>query len=175
MRLIEPPLFDAETIAARVTALAAAIDRDRAGGSLLVIAVLKGAALFAADLVRRLSGDVCLDFIRARSYIGETSSGVVEIMHAPEVLIRDRHVLLVEDILDTGRTASQIIAWLKERGPASLRVCALIDKPARRLVEVRADYVGFSIEDHFVVGYGLDHNEQYRHLPSVYTLDTNEV
>ncbi|HNT89794.1 MAG TPA: phosphoribosyltransferase family protein [Candidatus Hydrogenedentes bacterium] len=121
------------------------------------------------------SGDVCLDFIRARSYIGETSSGVVEIMHAPEVLIRDRHVLLVEDILDTGRTASQIIAWLKERGPASLRVCALIDKPARRLVEVRADYVGFSIEDHFVVGYGLDHNEQYRHLPSVYTLDTNEV
>ncbi len=174
MRLIEPPLIGAAAIAARIDALAREINRDYAGVRVVVLAVLKGALPFAADLLRRLDGDAVLDFIRARSYDGCGSAGVVRLTFTPETDLTQQHVLLVEDILDTGKTAACLVEWVREQAPASLRVCALLDKPTRRQAAATADYVGFTIEDHFVVGYGLDYNECYRQLPAVYLLDTEE-
>lgn len=174
MRPIEPPLIDAAAIAARVEALAREINSEYAGKHVVVLAVLKGALPFAADLLRHLRVDVVLDFVRARSYDGCASSGLVRLTCTPETDLARQHVLLVEDILDTGNTAACIVAWIEEQAPASLRVCTLLDKPSRRQTPLAADYVGFTIDDHFVVGYGLDYNERYRQLPAVHVLDTEE-
>lgn len=170
MRLSDTPLIDAVRIAARVRQLANEISADYAQSEIVLLTVLKGSFLFAADLLRALSIGATIDFVQARSYDGTNSTGEVHFLYLPETAIAGKHVLIVEDILDTGRTAAAILEHIAALGPASVRLCALLDKPARRVTAVSADYVGFPIGDEFVVGYGLDYEERYRELPAVYTL-----
>ena len=170
MRLSDAPLFPHEAIQARVNALAAQVRVDYAGTPLTLVVVLKGAAWFGADLARHLPNDTTVEFIRAKSYAGDRSTGTVEFSMLAEAGLGGRDVLVVEDILDTGRTLTAVVERLGAQRPNSLRVCTLLDKPARRALEITADYVGFEIPDHFVVGYGLDYNEAYRALPAIYTL-----
>lgn len=174
MRLREQPLIDAAEIERRVSELAQQISSDYTGREILLVAVLKGSILFTADLMRRLTTPVVLEFLRARSYQDTESTGHVECTLFPEHALKDQHVLLVEDILDTGRTASVIIEKIRQAQPASVALCTLLDKPSRRVVPVEADYVGFTIEDRFVVGYGLDYSERGRELPSLFVLDNDE-
>ncbi len=157
-------------IADGVKRLAREIDRDFQGRRPLLVAVLKGSFVFAADLVRELEGPVSIDFVRASSYRGtESSGGVALSLDGVEVLGRD--VLVLEDIVDTGITALRLMETLGQAGPVSLKLCALLDKPSRRLVRIAPDYVGFTIPDHFVVGYGLDLDQEWRQLPDIYRLD----
>lgn len=169
-------LISPQALAARVKELAAQIRRDYQGRSLLVVGVLKGAFVFTADLVRALDGlNVQVDFIAVSSYGAATeTSGTVRILKDLDMPVEGRHVLLVEDILDTGLTLRYLLDYLSRQRPASLRVCVLLDKPSRRKVEVPVDYVGFAIPDRFIVGYGIDWAEQYRHLPYVGALREEE-
>lgn len=170
MRLDVQPMISAETIAAHVALLASRICEDYAGKCITLLIVLKGGAWFGADLARALPPDTRVEFIRAKSYVADSSSGEVRFLVEPEATLRGRDVLIVEDILDTGNTLAAILNRVAAFAPASLRVCALLDKPARRRVPVQADYVGFEIPDAFVVGYGLDYDEAYRTLPAIYRL-----
>jgi len=170
MELRAKPLFEAETIRRRVGELAAQVSEDYAGRQVHLLAVLKGGLVFAADLMRALTVPICLDFIGARSYDGTASSGTVTFTYLPAQSLAGRHVLLVEDILDTGRTMEHIVERLRRENPASLRLCTLLDKPSRRVRPVTADYVGFTIDDLFVVGYGLDYEEMGRELPEIRVL-----
>jgi hypoxanthine phosphoribosyltransferase len=164
-------LLTAEQIRARVRELAARISQDHADRELHLVCVLRGAALFASDLIRELTIPASLDFIATRSYgEGYQSSGVVRIVKDLEDPLESRHVLLVEDIIDTGLTLNYLQRLLRERKVAGLDVCALLDKPSARRVECEARYVGFTIPDAFVVGYGLDYQGRYRGLPFVGTL-----
>ncbi|TKB51478.1 hypoxanthine phosphoribosyltransferase [Ferrimonas sediminicola] len=149
--------------------MAEQINRDYAGvDSLLVVGLLKGSVIVMSDLVRRLDGNVHLDFMTASSYGESTeSSGDVKIVMDLARSIKNRHVLVVEDIIDTGRTLSKVLALLKSREPASLAIASFLDKPSRRLVDVEVKYVGVAIPDEFVVGYGLDYAEAYRQLPYI--------
>lgn len=162
------PMLSAETIAERVRALGAQISADYADKRLTVLCVLTGSFLFTADLVRALDIPCEIRFLRASSYVGTCSSGAVK-LEAPLCDLAGRDVLITEDIIDTGITLQAICEDLKAHNPASLRICALLDKPARRnaAVTIRPDYVGFPIEDRFVVGYGMDYNEQFRALPYI--------
>jgi len=167
-------LFSREVIDGRVRELAGQISRDYAGRELLVVGVLNGAFVFMADLIRALDVPCRVDFVRMASYgSGSVSSGEVRIGKDLEKPIAGCDVLIVEDIVDTGLTLSRLVALLRERGPASVRACAFLDKPERRRVPFTADYVGFSIPDRFVVGYGLDYNEKYRFLPDVCVVGTD--
>lgn len=161
------PLIPAVAIQARIAEMAADIRRDAPDAPLHVVCVLKGAFLFMADLVRALGGDITLDFIAVASYSGTTSSGEVRLVKDVDRKIEGRHLLIVEDIVDTGLTLRYLQEILRARGPQSLRTACLLSKPSRRRVEVPVDYVGFTIEDRFVVGYGLDVDEHYRHLPYI--------
>ncbi|MCK9390519.1 MAG: hypoxanthine phosphoribosyltransferase [Syntrophales bacterium] len=162
-------LFSRDDINQRITELAADISRDYAGKELVVVGVLKGAFVFMADLIRRLQTPCVIDFARLASYgAGSTSSGQIVITKDIEMEIKDRDVLIVEDIVDTGLTLSYLVQAFKERRPRSLKVCAFMDKRLRRKVAFEADYVGFTIDDGFVVGYGLDFNEKARFFPDVY-------
>jgi len=164
-------LISREAIEKRIREIADAVSRDYQGRELVVIGVLKGAFIFMADLVRALQVPCVIDFVRLASYgAGSQSAGKVVLTKDLETSIRDKDILIVEDIVDTGLTLSYLVNWLKERNPRSLKVCALLDKRARRKVPFEADYVGFAIEDGFVVGYGLDFNERSRFLPDVCTL-----
>jgi hypoxanthine phosphoribosyltransferase len=164
-------LFSKTIIERRVGELAAQISYDYAGRKLLIVGILNGAFIFMADLVRRLAVPCRVDFVRMVSYgSGSVSSGEVRITKDLEMPIAGRDILIVEDIVDTGLTLSRLVEVLRERQPASLRVCAFLDKAERRRVPFTADYVGFSIPDHFVVGYGLDYNENFRFLPDVCVL-----
>lgn len=165
---VQEVLFSEERIAARVRELGATISRDYAGAEIHLVGVLKGAVVFAADLMRRLDVPVRLDFIAVSSYgVSSRSSGAVRLLKDLDENPAGRHLLLVEDIIDTGLTLQYLVATLRARGPASLRLCAFLDKPARRKVRVDADYVGFTVPDRFIVGYGLDYAGRYRHLPYV--------
>ena len=175
MRVSEQPLISSAQIAQRTAQLAAQLEADRPGESIALVAVLKGAVPFAVDLMKRMNGRPTLDFIRARSYTGTASSGHVDVSMVPEPGLSGRHVVLIEDIVDTGRTAAALLECLATQQPASLRLCALLDKPSRRVVPVSPEYVGFTIEDRFVVGYGLDYEEHYRHLPAVYVIEEEPV
>ena len=167
-------LIPAARIAARVAELARDLDRDYAGRELLCVGVLKGCFVFLADLVRHLSVPTRIEFLRAASYGAATeSSGVVQIRMDLDAPLAGRHVLLVEDILDTGLTLDYLRKHLLAAGPASLKICALLDKRVRRRVAIEADYVGFAIDDHFVVGYGLDFDERHRERPDVAILRTD--
>jgi hypoxanthine phosphoribosyltransferase len=162
-----PPLITAERIAARVAALAAAIHADLPAGVHL-IGVLKGSFVFLADLIRALPGPASVDFLAASSYgAASATSGEVRLVKDLDDGVAGRDVVLVEDIVDSGLTLSRLVAHLGTLGPRSLRVACLLDKPARRLAPVALDYVGFTIDDVFVVGYGLDHAEAWRHLPYI--------
>jgi hypoxanthine phosphoribosyltransferase len=169
-----PPrvLLSAEQIAARTSELGARITRDYAGRDLVLVPVLKGSFVFAADLARAIEAPVRIDFLGVRSYgAGTESSGVVQITHDLSRPIEGEDVLLVEDIVDTGLTVAHLVALLQTRGPRSVRVCALLHKPSRARVSAVVDYVGFTIEDRFVVGYGLDFDERHRNLPYIGVLD----
>ncbi|MBP1720284.1 MAG: hpt [Deltaproteobacteria bacterium] len=158
-----------EQIQARVTALARRINRDYAGREVILIGVLKGAFVFLADLSRRMKIPVKIDFVRAASYgTGTCSSGKVKLTKEPELSLKGKEVVIVEDIIDTGVTLKFLHRCLQARRPRSLTVATLLDKPSRRKVAFQADYVGFTIPDHFVVGYGLDCAEEHRNLRGIY-------
>lgn len=165
---ISTVLVDEATIQERVRALGAAISEAYAGQDLVLISVLKGSIIFMADLVRAITSPHEIDFMATSSYGAAThSSGVVRILKDLNVSIQGRNILVVEDIIDSGHTLNYLLRLLQERQPASLRVCTLLDKPDRRAVPIDVDWVGFSIPNEFVVGYGLDYNELYRNLPYI--------
>ncbi len=159
-------LVSEEQIQAKVRELGARISVDYAGRELTLVSVLKGSLPFMADLMRSITVPVRIDLMEVSSYGGTSteSSGLVRILKDLSASIADEDVLLVEDIIDTGLTLNYLVRYLRGKGPASLRICTLLDKPARRLVEIPVDYTGFTIEDRFVVGYGLDFGEFYRNL-----------
>ncbi|MBR1914466.1 MAG: hypoxanthine phosphoribosyltransferase [Lachnospiraceae bacterium] len=168
-------LFKEEEVNKRIAELGAEITKEYAGKELLLICILKGAAPFACELAKRIDLPVQLEFMRCSSYGNETeSSGVVKISLDLEQPIRDKHVLVVEDIIDTGRTMNYLLEILKQRGPATIKLCALLDKPDRRVVDVDIDYTGFVIPDDFVVGYGLDYAQKYRNLPYIGVVEPEE-
>jgi hypoxanthine phosphoribosyltransferase len=164
-------LIDAESLDGRIAELGAEISSDYGGRDLLLIGVLKGAVFFMADLMRRLTIPCEVDFMAISSYGASTdSSGVVRILKDLDINIEGRDVLVVEDIIDSGLTLSYLMRNLESREPASLEVCALLTKPARREIDVPVRYVGFEIPNRFVIGYGLDFGERYRNLPYVAVL-----
>jgi len=160
-------LISEERIARRVRSLARGIERDFRGRDFVIVSLLNGTVVFLADLIRHLSIPLRLDFIGVSSYGSGTTSG--ELMFTKELRldVRGRDVLVVDDILDTGRTLKRVLKTLRPLKPCRLRTCVLLDKPSRRIEKVNADYVGFEIPDVFVVGYGLDYAERYRNLPFV--------
>ncbi|OQY23124.1 MAG: hypoxanthine phosphoribosyltransferase [Chloroflexi bacterium] len=166
---IERVLLDEETIAARVRELAAQISADYADSDgLVLVGVLKGAFIFMADLARRLQVAHHVDFIALSSYNrGTTSTGAVRLIMDTRASVAGRHVLVIEDILDTGYTLDYLVRTFRARNPASLRTCILISKPERRQVEVQVDYLGFEIPNEWVVGYGLDYADRFRTLPYI--------
>jgi len=164
-------LFSREQIEQRTRELAARISADYHGRHLVIIGVLKGCFVFLADIIRNLDLDVTIDFVQVASYgAGRESSGVCTLVKDLGTDISGRDVLIVEDIVDTGETLAHLIEELQQRSPASVRVCALLNKQCRRRVEVTVDYFGFDVDDLFVVGCGLDFDEQYRALPGIYAL-----
>jgi hypoxanthine phosphoribosyltransferase len=170
-RAVGEILIDEETLAARVAELGAEVSADYQGRDLLLIGVLKGAVFFMADLMRHLTVPCEVDFMAISSYGDSTdSSGIVRILKDLDINIEGRHVLVVEDIIDSGLTLSYLMRNLESREPATLEVCALLTKPARREIDVSVRYVGFEIPNKFVVGYGLDFAERYRNLPYVAVL-----
>ena len=163
-----PPFITAETLRNRITELAVQIRQDRPGEPLHLICVLKGGVMFLADLIRAMEGDVSIDFMALSSYgSGTTSSGEVRVIKDLDYGLEGRSVIIVEDIVDTGLTLHYLQEILRARNPKSLRTACLLSKPSRRKIDVKVDYIGFTIEDRFVVGYGLDYAEQYRHLPYI--------
>jgi len=165
-------LVQPDELAHRVRELAGEISRDYEGRDLLLIGVLKGAVFFLSDLMRHLEVDCEVDFMAVSSYGSSTdSSGIVRILKDLDEPIQDRHVLIVEDIVDSGLTLSYLYRMLTARNPATLEVCALLTKPERREVDLPIRYVGFEIPNRFAIGYGLDHAERFRNLPYVAVLE----
>ncbi|WP_066499503.1 hypoxanthine phosphoribosyltransferase [Abyssisolibacter fermentans] len=165
---VKEVLFSEEDIAAKVTELGAQISKDFAGKELVVIGVLKGANVFVADLIRKMTIPIELDFMAMSSYGSSTeSSGVVKILKDLDKGIEGKNVLIVEDIIDTGLTLSYLTDNLKSRGAEQIKICTLLDKPGRRKAHIDVKYKGFDIPDEFVVGYGIDFAEKYRNLPFV--------
>jgi hypoxanthine phosphoribosyltransferase len=166
-------LISADQIRARVTELAQQISADYpAGEELHLVAVLKGAFVFLGDLMRAINRPLSIDFMAVSSYgKGTTSSGEVRVLKDVDSRLEGRNIVIVEDIVDTGLTLAYLQEILHARGPKTLKTACLLSKPSRRMVDVKVDYIGFTIEDRFVVGYGLDYAEQYRHLPYLAVLD----
>jgi hypoxanthine phosphoribosyltransferase len=165
-------LFPETEIAATVGRLASEISRDYRKKTPLFIAILKGSFIFLADLIRQLDFPMELDFIIACSYgKGAETSGEVKILHEPRISAKGRRVVVIEDIADTGLTTAAVVEHLKKQKPASLKLCVLLDKRERRLLPVKIDYLGLTVPNKFLVGYGLDCDEKYRNLPDVYVLD----
>src|ERR687886_208181 len=175
-RAVTDVLIDEQTLQARIRELGEEISADYEGRDLLLIGVLKGAVFFMADLMRHLTVPCEVDFMAVASYGDSTdSSGIVRILKDLDINIEGRDVLVVEDIIDSGLTLSYLMRNLESRGPASLEVCALMTKPARREIDVPVRYVGFEIPNRFVVGYGLDFGERYRNLPYVAVMQADLV
>ena len=161
-------LLNQEEIQAKVKELGQKISEDYKGKNLLLVSVLKGSVIFMADLMRSITEHCRIDFMAVSSYgSGVKTSGVVKIIKDLDIPLEGYDVLIVEDILDSGMTLGYIRELLYARNPASMKICTLLDKPARRMIDIKADYVGFEIPDEFVVGYGLDYDEKYRNLPFV--------
>ena len=157
-----------EEVTNKIKELGLLISKDYAGKEVHIICVLKGASFFACELAKRIAVPVTIDFISVSSYgSGTESSGMVKIIKDLDMPIEGRNVILVEDIIDSGRTLSHLMELLKTRNPESIALCTLLDKPDRRVVDVKVDYVGFQVPDLFVVGYGLDYAQKYRNLPYI--------
>jgi hypoxanthine phosphoribosyltransferase len=164
-------LIPQHIIQSRVKDLASQISFDYSGKELIAIGVLNGAVFFLADIVREVTIPLKIDFIRAASYgSGSSSCGDVRLTKTLEIPIKDKPVLLIEDIVDTGLTLSKVLDIIGEKSPESIKICALIDKQERREKKISVDYCGFKINEGFLIGYGLDYNEQYRCLRDIYTL-----
>jgi len=164
---VERVLINEEQLARRVKALAREIEKDFCGREVVVVALLSGTVMFLADLIRQLNLPLRLDFMGVSSYGGGTESGRLVFTKELRLDVRGRDVLLVDDILDTGKTLGRVAAKIRALRPRRLKTCVLLDKSARRVEKIRADYVGFKIPDVFVIGYGLDFDEHYRQLPFV--------
>ncbi|HEX5396903.1 MAG TPA: hypoxanthine phosphoribosyltransferase [Candidatus Limnocylindria bacterium] len=165
---VEEVLLSAEALQARVAELGRQLSADYAGRDPVLVSVLKGSIVFLADLIRSMEIPLSVDLMEVSSYgAGTETSGQVRILKDLSRSIEGREVIVVEDIIDTGLTLNYLLRYLGERNPASMRVCCLLDKPARRLAEIEIDYRGFTIPDRFVIGYGLDYDERYRNLPYV--------
>ncbi len=161
-------LLSEEEVDAKIKQIGEQISRDYAGKEVHLVCVLKGGSFFMCELAKRITVPVSLDFMSVSSYGSETkSSGVVKIVKDLDEPLKGKNVIVVEDIVDSGRTLSYLLEMLKDRGPAEVRLCTLLDKPERRVVEVQVDYTGFQIPDEFVVGYGLDYDQKYRNLPYI--------
>ncbi len=161
-------MIDEEAVNTRIKELGEEISRDYAGKTIQLICILKGSVYFTCELAKRITVPVIMDFMQCSSYGAATkSSGVVKLSKDLDMAITDRHVIIIEDIIDSGRTLSHLKNLLAQRNPKSLKICTLLDKPDRRVVDVDVDYVGFQIEDKFVVGYGLDYDQLYRNLPYI--------
>ena len=161
-------LLSEEEVDSRIKQIAAKVSKDYAGKEIHLICVLKGGVFFMCELAKRITVPVSMDFMSVSSYgDGTASSGVVKIAKDLDETLEGKDVLIVEDIIDSGRTLSHLKKLLGQRNPASLKICTLLDKPERRVVDVDVEYVGFQIEDKFVVGYGLDYDQQYRNLPYI--------
>ena len=161
-------LLTEEEIDRRIQEIGDQISRDYAGRQVHMVCVLKGGSFFMCELAKRVTVPVSIDFMSVSSYGGDTkSSGVVRIVKDLDEPLKDRHVIVIEDIVDSGRTLSYLLDMLRSRGPLDVRLCTLLDKPDRRVVDVKVDYTGFEIPDEFVVGYGLDYDQKYRNLPYI--------
>ncbi|MCX8063848.1 MAG: hypoxanthine phosphoribosyltransferase [Candidatus Hydrogenedentes bacterium] len=172
MQLREPPLITYNSIQKRVQELAFQISSEISSDNLQVIIVLKGAMFFASDLLKSLPPVSSVDFFKVCSYRGNSSSGEIEVQYLPTDNISGKKVLLIEDILDTGKTTSFILNWLCTQGPQMIRLCVLLKKiKSQTVTHINADYVGFEVEDRFVVGYGMDFNNMYRNLKDIYVLE----
>ncbi|MBR2674505.1 MAG: hypoxanthine phosphoribosyltransferase [Mogibacterium sp.] len=169
-------LYDYEQIQERAKEIAAQIDKDYEGENLILLCTLKGSVLWFSDILKYMEIDCKIDFVSASSYGSATStSGVVKISLDPNINMYNSHVLVVEDIVDSGTTLKYLMGKLEERGPKSVKVCTMLNKEARRTVDFHADYVGFEIDDLFVIGYGLDYDQRLRGLPYISYLEENDV
>ena len=167
MKKIEK-LFSEEDINKRVEELASALYKKYGNEKIVFICTLKGAVFFTCDLLKKYKGNAVLEFLRVSSYNGETSSGKIELnLSISKENIENNNVIIIEDIVDTGRTLKFLKEYINDMNPKSLEICTLLDKPSRRVVEIETDYCGFEIDDLFVVGYGLDYNQEYRNLPYI--------
>lgn len=170
-------LISEEKLMERIRQLGEEISRDYAGKEIRLVCILKGGAPFACELAKRISVPVVMDFMQAASYGGDTvSSGNVKLVKDLDMPIAGKHVVIAEDIIDTGNTLAALTQLLKERGAADIKICTLLDKPARRIQKkIEADYCGFSVPDSFVVGMGLDYDQKYRNLPYIGILSFKEA
>ena len=167
-------LIDEAAVDRRIRELGEQISRDYAGKTVHLICILKGSVYFTCELAKRITVPVVMDFMQCSSYGAATkSSGVVKLSKDLDMAITDRDVIIIEDIIDSGRTLSHLKNLLGQRGPASLKICTLLDKPDRRVTEVEVDYTGFQIEDKLVVGYGLDYDQRYRNLPYIGVIEVD--
>lgn len=164
-------LFTSDEIAATTRRLAAEIRRDYQDKHPLLIGVLKGSFMFLADLIRLLGFPLEVEFIQLSSYGAGKSPGKIKLLQGTQAKIKGRHVLVIEDIIDTGRTTAFVLDYLKQKKPASLKLCTLTDKPARRKTPVNIDYLGLTVPNKFIVGYGIDWNERFRYLPGIYAME----
>lgn len=161
-------LLTEEEVDKKIQEIGEQISRDYAGEQVHLVCVLRGGAFFMCELAKRITIPVSLDFMSVSSYGGDTkSSGVVKIVKDLDDSLAGKNVIVVEDIVDSGRTLSYLLEMLQDRGPKCMRLCTLLDKPERRVVDVKVDYTGFKIPDEFVVGYGLDYDQKYRNLPYI--------
>lgn len=167
-------LLSEEEVVARIKDLGSKISEEYKGESVYALCILKGGVYFMTELTKRITVPVSIDFMSVSSYgAGTESSGVVKIVKDLDSSIEGKNVLVIEDIIDTGRTLSYLLENLKARKPKSLKLCALLDKPDRRVADVKVDYVGFEIPDEFVVGYGMDYDQKYRNLPYIGVVEFN--
>lgn len=175
-KIVGKLLFNQDEILKRAKEVAEQIDRDFKGEEVILLCTLKGSVMWFTDILRYLTTDAKIDFLSASSYgASTTSSGVVKITFDPQINMYNRNVVVVEDIVDTGRTLSYILPKLMERGPKSVKLCTMLNKKARRTDDVEADYIGFEVDDLFVIGYGLDFDQRFRGLPYISYLDENDV
>ena len=164
-------LFTRDEIEATVKKLAAEIRQDYHNKRPVLIGVLKGSFMLMADLIRLLDFPLEVEFVRLSSYGSRTSPGKIKLVHRPLSKIKGRHILVVDDIIDTGLTTAFVLDYLKQEKPASLKLCALTDKPARRKIPINIDYCGLTVPNKFIVGYGIDWDERFRNLPDIYVME----
>ena len=160
-------MIDAKQLEERIKELEKQIEEDYKGKEIVLIGLLKGSIMFMAELAKNITNDVQLDFMDVSSYAGTESTGIIKINKDIRDSVEGKDVIIVEDIIDTGRTLTYILEYLKQKSPNSIKIATLLSKPSRRVVKLDADYTGFEIEDKFVIGYGLDYDEKYRNLPYI--------